>query len=91
MPNYSSSLPPLSLSPGDVGFSFNNEAVPSSAQAGSQFALPHAPGTYDQGCVVRWQDALWHRAFGNQREPASGHGRRGRGIQRHRREHEYIW
>lgn len=55
MPNYSSSLPPLSLSPGDVGFSFNNEAVPSSAQAGSQFALPHPSGIPDQGRVVRWQ------------------------------------
>jgi len=55
MPDYSNSLPPLSLSPGDVGFSFNNEAVPSVVQAGSQFALPHAPGTSDQGCVVRWQ------------------------------------
>jgi hypothetical protein len=55
MPNYSSSLPPLSLSPGDVGFSFNNEAVPSSAQAGSQFAIPHPSGIPDQGHAVRWQ------------------------------------
>ena len=55
MPNYSNTLPPLSLSPGDVGFSFNSEAVPSSAQAGSQFAMPHSSGMPDQGVAVRWQ------------------------------------
>jgi hypothetical protein len=55
MPSYANTLPPLSLSPGDVGFSFNNEAVPSSATAGSQFALPHPPGIPDQSRAVRWQ------------------------------------
>ena len=55
MPNYSNSNPPYSLSPGDAGFSFSNEAVPSSAQAGTQFALPHPAGIPDQGRVVRWQ------------------------------------
>lgn len=30
--------------PGDVGFSFNNEAFPGSAQAGSQFAIPGYAG-----------------------------------------------
>jgi hypothetical protein len=29
MPSYANSRPPLSLSPGDVGFSFSSEAVPS--------------------------------------------------------------
>lgn len=40
MPNYQNTTPPSSLMPGDVGFSFNNEAFPGGAQAGSQFALP---------------------------------------------------
>jgi len=30
MPSYQNLLPPISLAPGDVGFSFNNEAVPGS-------------------------------------------------------------
>ena len=55
MPSYANSQPPLSLSPGDVGFSFSSEAVPSSATAGSQFALPHAPGVGQAGFTVRWQ------------------------------------
>jgi len=55
MPSYANSQPPLSLSPGDVGFSFSSEAVPSSATAGSQFALPHAPGVGETGFTVRWQ------------------------------------
>src|SRR6202007_1671724 len=38
MPAYQNTTPPISLMPGDVGFSFNNEAFPGSAQAGSQFA-----------------------------------------------------
>ena len=36
MPAYQNTFPPISLMPGDVGFSFNNEAFPGSAQAGSQ-------------------------------------------------------
>ena len=40
MPSYQNVTPPLSLSSGDVGFSFNNETFPGSAQAGSQFAIP---------------------------------------------------
>ena len=55
MPSYQNVTPPLAVSPGDVGFSFNNEAFPGSAQAGSQFALPHPCGLYDTGYTVRWQ------------------------------------
>jgi hypothetical protein len=55
MPAYVNTQPPYSLSPGDIGFSFNNEAVPASALAGSQFAVPHPPGLYDAGYTVRWQ------------------------------------
>jgi hypothetical protein len=55
MPNYQNLTPPISLSPGDVGFSFNNEAFPGSAQAGSQFALPSFAGQPDTGYTVRWQ------------------------------------
>ena len=56
MPAYQNTLPPLSLAPGDVGFSFNNEAFPGSATAGSQFALV-VPGGYapETGFTVRWQ------------------------------------
>ena len=56
MPNYQNLTPPNSLFPGDVGFSFNNEAFPGGAQAGSQFALP-TPGGYapEAGFTVRWQ------------------------------------
>jgi len=35
MPSYQNAVPPSSLMLGDVGFSFNNEAFPGSAQAGS--------------------------------------------------------
>jgi hypothetical protein len=38
-----------------VGFSFNNEAFPGSAQAGSQFALLSFTGIPDTGTAVRWQ------------------------------------
>ena len=55
MPNYANTQPPYSLFPGDVGYAFNSEAVPSSAQAGSQFAVPHAPGFNESGRTVRWQ------------------------------------
>jgi hypothetical protein len=55
MPDYQNSTPPYSLSPGDVGFSFNNETFPSGAQAGSQFALPSYAGQPDPGYTVRWQ------------------------------------
>jgi hypothetical protein len=55
MPNYQNLTPPSSLFPGDVGFSFNNEAFPAGAQAGSQFALPSFTGTSDGGTAVRWQ------------------------------------
>ena len=55
MPNYQNSTPPSSLFPGDVGFSFNNEAFPGGAQAGAQFALPSFTGTSDGGTAVRWQ------------------------------------
>ena len=55
MPNYQNTTPPLSLFSGDVGFSFNNEAFPGSAQAGAQFALPSFTGISDGGTAVRWQ------------------------------------
>lgn len=55
MPSYQNLTPPSSLMPGDVGFSFNNEAFPGSAQAGSQFALPSYAGQPDTGTAVRWQ------------------------------------
>jgi hypothetical protein len=55
MPSYQNVTPPISLMPGDVGFSFNNEAFPGGAQAGSQFAIPSYAGQPDGGIVVRWQ------------------------------------
>ena len=55
MPSYQNVTPPLSLMPGDVGFSFNNETFPGSAQAGSQFAIPSYAGRPDTGTAVRWQ------------------------------------
>ena len=55
MPAYSNSTPPLSLFPGDVGFSFNAEAFPSNGTAGAQFAIPEPAGIPDQGHTVRWQ------------------------------------
>ena len=55
MPTYQNVTPPISLSPGDVGFSFNNEAFPGAATAGSQFALPSYAGQPDSGTAVRWQ------------------------------------
>ena len=55
MPAYNNSVPPLSLFPGDVGFSFNAEAFPANGTAGAQFAIPEPAGIADQGHVVRWQ------------------------------------
>ena len=55
MPNYQNVTPPSSLFSGDVGFSFNNEAFPGSAQAGTQFALPSFTGLSDSGTAARWQ------------------------------------
>ncbi len=55
MPSYQNAFPPSSLMPGDVGFSFNNETFPGSAQAGSQFAIPSYAGQPDTGTAVRWQ------------------------------------
>ena len=55
MPTYQNLTPPSSLMPGDVGFSFNNEAFPGSATAGSQFAIPSYAGQPDTGTAVRWQ------------------------------------
>ena len=55
MPSYQNVVPPTALSPGDVGFSFNNEAFPGSAQSGSQFAIPSFAGQPDTGYAVRWQ------------------------------------
>ena len=55
MPAYQNTFPPISLMPGDVGFSYNNEVFPGSAQAGSQFAIPGYAGQPDTGTAVRWQ------------------------------------
>lgn len=55
MPAYSNTTPPISLFPGDVGYSFNAEAFPSTATAGSQFAIPEPAGLADQTHTVRWQ------------------------------------
>src|SRR5262249_44444318 len=55
MPAYQNTFPPISLSPGDVGFSFNNEEFPGSATAGSQFAIPSYTGRADTGNAGRWQ------------------------------------
>ena len=55
MPSYQNLTPPISLFPGDVGFSFNNEAFPGSAQAGSQFATTAPAGLAEMGRTVRWQ------------------------------------
>jgi hypothetical protein len=55
MPAYQNTLPPSSLSSGDVGFSFNNETFPGAATSGSQFALPSYTGLPDGGTAVRWQ------------------------------------
>ncbi len=55
MPAYQNAVPPVSLSSGDVGFSFNNETFPGSAQAGSQFALLSFTGVPDTGAAIRWQ------------------------------------
>jgi hypothetical protein len=55
MQAYQNVTPPFSLSSGDVGFSFNNEAFPAANTAGSQFALPSFTGISDGGTAVRWQ------------------------------------
>ena len=55
MPSYQNVTPPISLSSGDVGFSFNNEAFPGGATSGSQFAVPSFAGVPDGGTAVRWQ------------------------------------
>lgn len=55
MPSYQNVTPPISLSSGDVGFSFNNEAFPGGATSGSQFAVPSFTGVPDGGTSVRWQ------------------------------------
>ncbi|HSC45897.1 MAG TPA: hypothetical protein VLC94_08700 [Candidatus Acidoferrum sp.] len=55
MPVYQNTVPPISLSSGDIGFSFNNEAFPGAGTSGSQFALPSYTGLPDSGTSVRWQ------------------------------------
>jgi hypothetical protein len=55
MPVYNSAVPPISLFPGDVGYSFNAENFPANNTAGSQFAIPEPSGFPDQGHTVRWQ------------------------------------
>ncbi len=55
MPTYSSANPPSSVFPGDVGFSWNNEAIPADSTAGAQFAVPEPSGFPKQEHTVRWQ------------------------------------
>jgi hypothetical protein len=55
MPTYQSVLSPLTLSPGDIGFSWNNEAFPAANTAGFQFAIPSFARQPDTGVSVRWQ------------------------------------
>jgi len=55
MPTYQNTLPPIALSSGDIGFSFNNEAFPGAGTSGSQFAIPSYTGLPDSGTSVRWQ------------------------------------
>jgi hypothetical protein len=55
MPAYNNALPPLSLFPGDVGYSFNGETLPTSASAGAQFALTNPSGFASDDRTVRWQ------------------------------------
>ena len=87
MPAYSNSTPPLSLFPGDVGFSFNAEAFPANGTAGAQFAIPEPAGMTDQSHTVRWQTHFRHRALGDQHRTAGRHGRRRCGIFRDRYVH----
>jgi hypothetical protein len=54
MPTYTNTVPPISLFPGDVGFSFSSEA-PANGTAGAQFALSEPAGFPNQGHTVRWQ------------------------------------
>jgi hypothetical protein len=49
MPSYQNLFPPISLAPGNVGFSFNHEAFPGSTQAGTQFAISSFPGQCEKG------------------------------------------
>jgi hypothetical protein len=58
MPVYSNTYPPLSLFPGDIGFSFNAEAFPANGTAGAQFAIPEPAGLADQAHAVRWQTII---------------------------------
>ena len=55
MPAYNNAAPPLSLFPGDVGYSFNAESFPADGTAGSQFAIPEPAGLPNQEHTVRWQ------------------------------------
>jgi hypothetical protein len=56
MPTYQNATPPNALYPGDVGYSWNNEAFPGANTSGAQFALS-TPGGYapETGFTVRWQ------------------------------------
>jgi len=55
MPAYNSTVPPYSLFPGDVEYSFNAETFPANGTASAQFAIPELSGLPDQGHTVRWQ------------------------------------
>ena len=43
MPSYQNTVPPSSLSPGDVGFSFNNETFPAAPKLAASSRFPVMP------------------------------------------------
>ena len=89
MQAYQNVTPPFSLSSGDVGFSFNNEAFPAANTAGSQFALPSFTGISDGGTAVRWQTIFGTTPSKRaQHRPARRHGGRRRRISADRRHHQ---
>jgi hypothetical protein len=87
MPSYQNVTPPISLMPGDVGFSFNNEAFPGSATAGSQFAIPSYAGQPDSDTAVRWQTIFGTAPTAVKYNATGSNGRRRRRVPDHR--HDY--
>jgi hypothetical protein len=62
MPSYQNVTPPISLMPGDVGFSFNNEAFPGARKRAASLQSPVTPGNQILAlpCAGRRSSAL-HR------------------------------
>lgn len=54
MTAYNNAYPPYSLYPGDIGYSFQTEAVPAVPTAGQAFAIAQMRGT-GEGIAIRWQ------------------------------------